>query len=320
MPRALITGAAGQDGSYLCEYLLNLGYEVHGLVRHTTHPNLENLQAVGDRVILHTGNIAHFDSLVRIFEEVKPQEIYSLAAQSFVGDSYVIPSETVAVNALGAFNVYEAARLVCPEARIYNAATSEIFGSSPPPQSEESPHHPESPYACAKLYAFHQAINYREAHGLFIANGICFNHTSERRPPCFVTRKVTQAAARIRLGLQRELALGNLDSGRDWGYAPDYVRAMHLLLQQETPEDFVIATGECHTVREVVEVAFGVCGLKWEDHVRIDHSFVRQRDPRLLQGDARKIRRKLGWQPAIAFQEMIGRMTEHDLRLLGGRT
>ncbi len=315
--RALITGITGQDGSYLAEFLLEKGYEVHGMVRRSSTETFQRLSGFRDDVVLHTGDLLDQRSLVDVLRESEPDEIYNLAAMSFVAASWSQPVLTTEFTAVGVTRILEAMREVAPEARFYQASSSEMFGKVlEVPQKESTPFYPRSPYGVAKCYGHFITVNYRESYGLFAASGILFNHESERRGLEFVTRKVTHGAAAIKLGLQQEIALGNLDAERDWGYAKDYVEAMWLMLQQDEPDDFVIATGEVHSVRRLVEVAFAHAGLEVSDHVRIDERFLRPAEVEHLVGDASKAREKLGWTPRTSFDEMIQRMVDSDLELL----
>ena len=324
--RALITGITGQDGSYLAELLLSEGYEVHGLVRRASVFNTDRIDHLyrdphdpEARMFLHYGDFTDAAGLRRVLQRVMPDEVYNLGAQSHVKVSFEQPEYTGNVDGLGTLRLLEAVRDVQESSgrrvKFYQAGTSEMFGASPPPQSEETPFYPRSPYAAAKVYAYWMTVNYREAYGLFAVNGILFNHESERRGETFVTRKITRAATRIKLGLQDTLFLGNLDARRDWGHAEDYVRAMWLMLQQEEPEDFVVATGESYSVRQFVEKVFGYLDLDWERHVKIDPRYFRPTEVHELRGDASKARRKLGWTPTVGIDELVRRMVEHDLRL-----
>jgi GDPmannose 4,6-dehydratase len=316
--RALITGITGQDGSYLAEFLLEKGYEVHGMVRRSSTETFQRLAGFRDDVVLHTGDLLDQRSLVDVLRESEPEEIYNLAAMSFVAASWSQPVLTAEFTAVGVTRILEAMREVAPDARFYQASSSEMFGQVlEVPQTETTPFYPRSPYGVAKCYGHFITVNYRESYDLFSASGILFNHESERRGLEFVTRKVTHGAAAIKLGLAEELALGNLDAERDWGYARDYVEAMWLMLQHDEPEDFVIATGEVHSVRKLVEVAFAHVGLDPDDHVRIDERYLRPAEVEHLVGDASKAREKLGWQPRTSFEEMIRRMVDADLELLG---
>jgi GDPmannose 4,6-dehydratase len=315
--RALITGITGQDGSYLAEFLLDKGYEVHGMVRRSSTETFQRLAGFRDDVVLHTGDLLDQRSLVDVLREAEPDEIYNLAAMSFVAASWSQPVLTAEFTAVGVTRILEAMREVVPEARFYQASSSEMFGQVlQVPQTETTPFYPRSPYGVAKCYGHFITVNYRESYGLFAASGILFNHESERRGLEFVTRKVTHGAAAIKLGLAQELALGNLDAERDWGYAKDYVEAMWLMLQHHQPEDFVIVTGKVHSVRQLVEVAFARVGLDPRDHVRIDERYLRPAEVEHLVGDATKARETLGWEPRTSFEEMINRMVDSDLELL----
>ncbi|BAS28104.1 GDP-mannose 4,6-dehydratase [Limnochorda pilosa] len=323
--KALITGITGQDGSFLAEFLLGKGYEVHGIIRRTSSFNTDRIDHLYQdphdpdaRLFLHYGDLTDGSGLRYILERVQPDEIYNLGAQSHVKVSFEEPEYTVDVVGLGTLRLLETVRSYREtgrEVRLYQAGSSEMFGASPPPQSETTPFYPRSPYAAAKVYAYWQTVNYREAYGLFACNGILFNHESERRGETFVTRKITRAATRIKLGLQEKLFLGNLDARRDWGYAADYVEAMWLMLQQEESDDFVIATGEMHSVREFVEQVFARLDLDWKKYVEIDPRYFRPAEVDALCGDATKAREKLGWHPTVTFEGLIERMVEHDLRL-----
>ena len=318
MPTALITGVTGQDGAYLAQLLLAKGYEVVGLMRRSASSDVigERLRWLGvlDRVRLVDGNLTDLSSLIRIVQAHRPDEVYNLAAQSFVAASWQQPLLTGGVTGLGAANMLEAARIARPEARFYQASSSEMFGRvQATPQDERTPFYPRSPYAIAKLYAHWMTVNYRESFGLHASSGILFNHESPLRGIEFVTRKVTDGVARIKLGLARELPLGNLDARRDWGHARDYVSAMWLMLQQETPDDFVIATGRSVSIREMVMTAFSCAGLEWQEHVTTRPELMRPAEVELLQGDASKARRVLGWSPTVALEEMLGEMVEADL-------
>jgi len=326
MKKALVTGITGQDGSYLAELLLAKGYEVHGIIRRASTFNTDRIDHLyqdpheeGVKLFLHYGDLTDGTSLRRILEQVQPDEIYNLAAQSHVAVSFEQPSYTADVDATGTLRLFEAVRDSCENSgrsvRIYQACSSEMFGSTPPPQNEETPFHPRSPYGVSKVAGYWYGVNYREAYGMFIANGILFNHESERRGETFVTRKITRAVGRIKHGLQDKLYLGNMDAKRDWGYAPDYVEAMWLMLQADEPDDFVIATGESHSVREFVEEAFAEVGLDWEEHVEIDPRYFRPAEVDYLLGDASKAREKLGWEPTVSFDELVKRMVAHDLEL-----
>jgi len=312
MKKALVLGASGQDGSYLCELLLDKGYETHGTIRRSSSFNTGRINHIFDKLHLHYSDSTDGSALGALLTKVKPDEIYALSAQSHVRVSFDIPCYTADSIAMGTLRLLEAARAHCPEARIYNAGSSEMFGSTPAPQNENSLFHPRSPYGCAKVFAHNICVNYREAYGMFISNGILFNHESIRRGETFVTRKVTRAARRISACKQRELFLGNLDSKRDWGYAPDYVEAMWRMLQQPKPDDFVIATGETHTIRELLTVAFERVGLDWTEHVKIDPKYFRPTEVDVLQGDASKAKRVLGWEPTVRFKELVEIMIDAE--------
>ena len=317
--RALITGITGQDGSYLAEFLLERGYEVFGLVRRVSHANDERIVQLRGRVTLLSADLLDEASLVRALQAARPREVYNLAAQSFVQTSFCEPTLTGEVTALGVTRLLEAVRHVDPSIRFYQASSSEMFGKAvETPQRETTPFYPRSPYGVAKLYGHWITRNYRESYGLFAVSGILFNHESPRRGLEFVTRKITDGAARIKLGLAHELRLGNLEAKRDWGFAGDYVRAMWLMLQAETPEDYVVATGETHSVRQFCELAFGALGLDWERHVVTDPAFTRPAEVDLLLGDATQAREKLGWVPAVSFPELVRMMIEADMARLGG--
>jgi len=319
MRRALITGVTGQDGAYLSRFLLGKGYEVHGLLRRSASADVIDSRliwlGVQDDVRLHDGDLVDLSSLVRILQEVAPQEIYNLASQSFVKSSWQQPYLTGVVTGLGATNMLEAMRIACPDARFYQASSSEMFGlAQQPRQSETTPFYPRSPYAAAKLYAHWMTINYRESFGLHASSGILFNHESPLRGIEFVTRKITNGVARIKLGLQEKLVLGNLDAKRDWGHARDYVKAMWLILQQDKPEDFVIATGQTRSVRDFCDLAFGYAGLDPADHIEIDPRFLRPAEVEVLLGDASKAKVKLGWEPITTFDELVREMVDADIR------
>jgi GDPmannose 4,6-dehydratase len=319
MKRALITGITGQDGSYLADLLLERGYEVHGMVRRSSTEKFERIEHLRDRITLHQGDLLDQRSLVDTLRASRPEEIYNLAAMSFVAVSWVQPTLTAEFTGVGVTRMLEAVREVCPEARFYQASSSEMFGKVlETPQVESTPFYPRSPYGVAKVYGHFITVNYRESYDLFGCSGILFNHESPRRGLEFVTRKITWHAAAIKLGLRDEVALGNLDAKRDWGYAKDYVEAMHLMLQQDTPEDFVIATGVTHTVRDCCQVAFGHLGLDYEQHVRLDPQFLRPAEVDLLVGDPTKAREQLGWVPETTFEQLIELMVEADFKALGG--
>lgn len=311
MPSALIIGIAGQDGSYLAELLLGKGYEVHGVLRRSSNPNLTRLEAVKDKIQFHWGDLAETRSICRIVGECQPDEVYNLGAMSDVRISFDVPEYSGDVTGIGALRVMEVLR--GSKARLYQAASSEMFGSSPPPQNEQTPFHPRSPYGCAKVFAYWSAVNHREAYGMHVSNGILFNHESSRRGENFVTRKIAKAVARIMRGEQHLLWLGNLSAKRDWGFAGDYVDAMWRMLQQEKPDDYVIATGEAHSVQEFVEEAFGLVGLDWQKHVQTDHNLFRPSEVEHLLGDPEKAKRQLGWEPKVNFQGLVRMMVEAEL-------
>jgi len=314
MKRALITGITGQDGSHLAELLLSKGYEVHGVVRRSSSFNTGRIDHVFDQLHLHHGDMVDGGSLRRIVSELRPDEVYHLAAQSHVRVSFDEPEYTADVVALGTLRMLEAVREHAPAARVYHASSSEMFGNSPPPQDENTPFRPCSPYAIAKVAAHGYAHLCRQQ-GLFVACGILFNHEGERRGETFVTRKITRAAARIKLGLQNELVLGNLDARRDWGYAGDYVEAMHSMLQHDRAEDFVIATGRAESVRHFAVTAFSHLGMDWSDYVRIDPRYIRPSEVDHLLGNHNKARRAFGWEPRTQFEYLVRRMVDHDLEL-----
>jgi GDPmannose 4,6-dehydratase len=315
----MITAITGQVGWYLAELLLEKGYEVHGMVRRSSTEKFERIEHIRDRITLHQGDLLDQRSLVDALRASKPDEIYNLAAMSYVAVSWIQPTLTAEFTGVGVTRLLEAVREVCPEARLYQASSSEMFGKVlETPQTESTPFYPRSPYGVAKVYGHFITVNYRESYDMFLCSGILFNHESERRGLEFVTRKITWHAAAIKLGQRDELRLGNLDAKRDWGYAKDYVEAMWRMLQQDTPEDFVIATGETNTVRRCVEVAFDQVGLDWEPHVKIDDAFKRPAEVDLLVGDSAKAKRVLGWEPSTSFEELIRLMVDADLALLGG--
>lgn len=315
MKCALITGITGQDGSYLAELLLSKGYDVHGILRRSSSPSTVRIDPIRHELHLHDGDLLDCGSLCRIVRSVRPDEVYNLAAQSHVQVSFDEPDHTGDVTGLGTVRLLEAIRLSGKDARFYQASSSELFGSSRPPQSEATPFHPRSPYGCAKIYAYWATVNYREAYGMHASNGILYNHESPRRSETFVTRKITKAAARIKLGLQDKLLLGNLDARRDWGHARDYVEAMWHMLQQDKPGDYVVATGQMHSVQEFVETAFGFVGLDWRKHVEIDQRMVRPAEVDALCGDASRARNMLGWAPKTSFEDLVREMVEADLAL-----
>jgi GDPmannose 4,6-dehydratase len=323
MANALISGISGQDGSYLAELLLEKGYEVHGIVRRSSSFNTDRIDHLyhdpherGVRLFTHHGDLADTVSLAKLLYQFQPDEIYHLGAQSHVRVSFDIPEYTFDVTGGGTLRLLEAMRESGVKSRFYQASSSEMFGSAPPPQSESTRFHPRSPYAVSKVAAYWAAVNYREAYGMYAANGILFNHESPRRGETFVTRKITRAIARIRAGLQEKLYLGNLDARRDWGYARDYVEAMWLMLQSDEPDDFVIATGESHSVREFLEAAFERVGLDWEPHVEIDPRYFRPAEVDDLRGDASKAREVLGWEPKVRFDELVAIMVDADVAAL----
>jgi GDPmannose 4,6-dehydratase len=315
--RALITGITGQDGSHLADLLLEKGYEVHGLVRRASTEAFERLKHIRDAIHLHTGDLLDQRSLVDVMRVCEPDEIYNLAAMSFVAASWNQPVLTAEFSGVGVTRMLEAMREGAPDARFYQASSSEMFGKvRQVPQNENTPFYPRSPYGVAKAYGHFITVNYRESYDLFACSGILFNHEGPRRGLEFVTRKVAHGAAAIKLGLQEDLVLGNLDSERDWGYAKDYVEAMWLMLQQDDPDDYVIATGEAHSVRELVDVAFDQVGLDPADHVRSDPAFLRPAEVDHLVGDSSKAREKLGWEPKTSFEELVRLMVDADLELL----
>jgi len=318
MKRALITGITGQDGSYLAELLLEKGYDVHGMVRRASTEKSERIEHLRDRLTLHQGDLLDQRSLVDSLRAAgPPDEIYNLAAMSFVAVSWVQPTLTAEFTGVGVTRILEAMREVCPEARFYQASSSEMFGKvREVPQNERTPFYPRSPYGVAKAYGHHITVNYRESYGLQATSGILFNHESPRRGLEFVTRKITWHAAAIKLGLADKLALGNLDAERDWGYAKDYVEAMWLMLQQDEPEDFVIATGQAHSVRDCVEIAFDQAGVDVDDHVVVDEDLKRPAEVDHLIGDSGKAKRMLGWEPHTSFESLIRLMVDADLELL----
>jgi len=317
--RALITGITGQDGSYLAELLLDKGYEVYGVVRRASTERFERIEGVRDRIELIHADLLDQSSLTRAFEAARPSEVYNLGAQSFVPTSWTEPTLTAQFTGLGVTRMLEALRQVTPEARFYQASSSEMFGKVlETPQKEDTPFYPRSPYGVAKVYGHFITVNYRESYDLFACSGILFNHESPRRGTEFVTRKITRRAAEIKLGMADELVLGNLDARRDWGHARDYVRAMWLMLQQDTPDDYVIATGETHTVGECCRVAFEHIGLNFEDYVRTDPKWIRPAEVDLLIGDASKAKEKLGWEPEITFEGLIRGMVDADIADLKG--
>ena len=322
--RALITGITGQDGSYLAELLLGKGYEVHGIIRRASTFNTGRLEEIyadphmaKARLFLHYGDLSDASGLSRLLSEVRPEEIYNLAAQSHVRVSFDSPEYTTDVTASGTVRLLEAMRQSDLKARFYQASSSEMYGMAREiPQSETTPFYPRSPYGCAKVYSYWITVNYRESYGLHASNGILFNHESPRRGETFVTRKITRALAHIQAGLQDKLYLGNLEAKRDWGYAKEYVEAMWLMLQQDKPDDYVVATGETHSIREFLDLAFAHAGLSWEKYVEIDPRYYRPAEVDLLMGDARKARRQLGWEPKTKFADLVKLMVDADVKLL----
>ena len=320
MPKALITGVTGQDGSYLAELLLSKGYEVVGVVRRTSHHSYERIEHLLDRIEVVAADLLDQHSLTVVLQDTQPDEVYNLAAQSYVPTSWTQPVLTGEFTALGVTRILEAIRLVHPAAKFYQASSSEMFGRvAETPQRETTSFYPRSPYGVAKVYGHWITVNYRESYNLFAVSGILFNHESPRRGIEFVTRKVTEAAARIKLGRARELRLGNLDARRDWGFAGDYVDAMWRMLQRPTPQDYVIGTGQAHSVRELVEAAFGHVGLNWQDYVVTDPKFMRPAEVDMLLADPSKARKELGWTPKVGFRELVAMMVDADLERLSAR-
>jgi GDPmannose 4,6-dehydratase len=322
--KALITGITGQDGSYLSELLLSKGYEVHGLIRRASTFNTERLDPIyqdphsgSARLFLHYGDLSDAVSTFKLIDSLKPEEVYHLGAQSHVRVSFDVPEYTADVTGTGTVRLLEAIRQVAPKARFYQASSSEMFGLvQEVPQRETTPFYPRSPYGAAKVFAYWLTVNYRESYQMHASNGILFNHESPRRGETFVTRKITRAVARIKAGVQKKLYMGNLDAKRDWGYAPEYVEAMYLMLQQDQPDDYVIATGETHTIREFLELSFGQVGLDWQDYVAIDPRYFRPAEVELLIGDASKAKKHLNWEPKTTFKELVRLMTEADVAAL----
>jgi GDPmannose 4,6-dehydratase len=324
MKKALITGITGQDGSYLAEFLLHKGYEVHGLIRRASTFNTDRIDHIyqdphtpDTRLFLHYGDLANMEQLSNLIYNVKPDEIYHLGAQSHVRVSFDIPEYTGDVTGLGTTRILEAIRRSGIKARYYQASSSEMFGAAPPPQSENTPFQPQSPYACAKVYAYWMVVNYREGYNMFACNGILFNHESNRRGETFVTRKITKAVANIIAGRQKKLYLGNLKARRDWGYAPEFIEAQWLMLQQHAPDDYVVGTGETHSVQEFLDEAFGYAGLDWQEHVEIDPRYFRPTEVDVLLADAAKAKRKLGWEPKVTFKELVKIMVDADMAATG---
>jgi len=315
--RALITGITGQDGSFLADFLLEQGYEVHGMVRRSSSEHFERIEHIRDRLTLHQGDLLDQRSLVDTLRACRPAEIYNLAAMSYVAASWAQPTLTAEFSGTGVTRLLEAMREVCPEARFYQASSSEMFGKvQQVPQTERTPFYPRSPYGVAKVYGHFITVNYRESYGLHATSGILFNHESARRGLEFVTRKITWHAAAIKLGLAKEVKLGNLEAERDWGYAADYTKAMWMMLQQEHAEDYVIATGQAHSVRDCVNIAFDYAGVNPDEHVVTDPEFLRPAEVEHLVGDASKAKRVLGWEPTVSFEELIRMMVDADLELL----
>jgi GDPmannose 4,6-dehydratase len=327
MKRALVTGITGQDGSYLAEFLLKKGYEVHGLKRRSSSFNTGRVDGIytdlheqDNRFFLHFGDLADASSVWKLLYSIQPDEVYNLAAQSHVRVSFDIPVYTADITATGSLRLLEGIRETGIRTRFYQASSSEMFGSSPPPQNEHTPFHPRSPYACAKVFAHHVAVNYRESYGMFACCGILFNHESPRRGETFVTRKIARAVAHIKYGLQDKLYLGNLDAARDWGYAPEYVEAMWLMLQQDEPDDYVIGTGEIHTVREFLEWAFAHVGLDWREYVETDSRYLRPAEVMALRVDPAKARKRLNWRHRVSFDELVRLMVDAEMQELSKRS
>jgi len=321
MKRALIAGITGQDGSYLAELLLRKGYEVHGIKRRSSSFNTERVDAIyrdfheddSSRFFLHFADLADASSISPLLHKIQPDEVYNLAAQSHVRVSFDVPEYTCDITATGALRMLESIRQTGLKTRYYQASSSEMFGSAPPPQSEDTVFHPRSPYACAKMFAHNITVNYRESYGMFAASGILFNHESPRRGETFVTRKIARAVAHIKFGFQKKLYLGNMDALRDWGYAPEYVEAMWMMLQQDSPDDYVIGTGEMHSVREYVEAAFSHVGLDWQEYVATDARYLRPAEVDALQADPSKARKLLGWKHKVGFKELVGLMVTAEV-------
>ncbi len=322
MKKALITGITGQDGSYLTEFLLAKGYEVHGIIRRSSSFNTGRIEHIykdphekGVHLFLHYGDLADTNSLTRLLEKIQPEEVYNLGAQSHVRVSFDVPEYTADISGMGTIRLLEAIRQAKVKARFYQASSSEMYGKVvETPQKETTPFYPRSPYACSKVFSHWATVNYRESFGLFACSGILFNHESPRRGETFVTRKIAKAAAHIKKGLRKELFLGNLEAKRDWGYAKEYVEAMWLMLQQNEPDDYVIATGETHSVQEFLQEAFDYLGLDWEKHVKIDPKYFRPAEVDLLIGDASKAKKKLGWIPQIKFKELVRLMVDAEMK------
>jgi len=320
VPTAFITGVSGQDGSYLAELLLSKGYEVHGLIRRSSSMKLERLQGIYQgphdkhaEFHLHYGDLADSSALARLVREIQPDEVYNLAAQSHVKVSFEMPEFTADITGTGVVRLLEAIRMNSASTRFYQASSSEMFGASPPPQNENTPFHPRSPYSCAKAFAHTLCVNYRESYDMFAVSGILFNHESPRRGETFVTRKITRAVAMIKASKQDALYLGNLDAKRDWGYAGDYVEAMWLMLQKDEPKDYVIGTGQAHSVRDFCQAAFGHVGLDWQDYVRYDKRYERPAEVDYLLGDPTLAREELGWEPKVSFDKLVAMMVDSDI-------
>lgn len=314
MKTALIFGITGQSGSYLAELLLEKGYEVHGVIRRSSNYNTQRIDHIFDKLQLHYGDLADGTATAAIVDELQVDELYLLSAQSHVKVSFEIPEYTIDIGTTGVVKVFEAVRMCSPHTKVYNAASSEMFGATPPPQNENSPFDPQSPYACAKVFSYHLTRNYRKAYGLFMSNGILMNHESSRRGENFVTRKITRAVSRIHYGLQSKLYLGNLDAQRDWGHAKDYMIAAHMILQHNEPDDFVVATGIMRSVRDFAKAAFEFINKDYRDYVEIDKKYFRPSEVDALQGDASKAKQILGWEPKISFNELVTDMMTADLR------
>jgi GDPmannose 4,6-dehydratase len=322
--KAFITGVAGQDGSYLAEFLLHKGYEVHGLVRRAGAADLSRIarlcgdgEIIGKRFFLHYGDLDDSSGLFEIIRETQPDELYNLGGQSHVGMSFEIPEYTGDVSGLAVTRLLEAVRKTAPHCRFYQASSSELFGSTPPPQSETSPFHPKSPYAVSKLYAHWATVNFREAFGLHASNGILFNHESPRRGADFVTRKITRAVARILAGRQQKLVMGNIEGRKDWGFAPDYVECFRLITQQDAPDDYVIGSGRDHSVKDFLELAFGYVGLDWSKYVETDAKFFRPSEANIVRADIAKAKQRLNWSPRVSFEELAWVMMDHELAAEG---
>jgi GDPmannose 4,6-dehydratase len=317
MKKALITGITGQDGSYLAELLLEQGYEVHGLIRRSSTEPLDRIEHLIDKINLVPGDMSDQSSLDEAIRNTKPDEVYNLAAQSFVPTSWNQPILTGDITGLGVTRILEAIRKHKPDTKFYQASSSEMYGKVvETPQTEKTPFYPRSPYAVAKIYGHYITINYRESYNIFACSGICFNHESPRRGLEFVTRKITNTVAKIKFGLEKQLLLGNMTAKRDWGFAGDYVRLMWLMLQEDNPDDYILATGEAHTVQEFVELAFDCAGLNWKDYVKTDPKFIRPAEVELLLGDSTKARKKLGWEPKVSFKQLVQMMVESDLQIV----